>query len=97
MPRESAVQRRIIKALRDRGIWAGKMVIEGRRGYPDVLAMQDGKAWLLEVKADEAARRANTPTSAIQEVRHDELRSFGIPVAVVISPEEALEFVEHNR
>ena len=92
MPLESTIQRNIIQALRAEGIWAGKINVEGRAGYPDVLAMRGGSACLLEVKRDEAARRANTDTSALQAARREELDGFGVPVTVVISVEEALEF-----
>ena len=92
MPQERNIQRRIIETLHDEGIWAGKMNIEGRNGYPDVIAMKNGKVALLEVKADEAARRANTDRNELQRVRHDELQRHGIPVAVVISVREAMAF-----
>ena len=96
MPLESTIQRNIIRALRDEGIWAGKINVEGRAGYPDVLAMRDGSACLMEVKRSEAARRANTDTSALQDARRKELRRYGVPVTVVISVEEALDFVHRN-
>lgn len=96
MPLESTIQRNIIKALRAEGIWAGKINVEGRAGYPDLLAMRDGKCCLLEVKRSEAARRANTDTSALQETRREELFDFGVPVAVVISVDEALRFARQN-
>ena len=85
MPLESTIQRNIIKALRAEGIWAGKINVEGRAGYPDVLAMRNGKVCLIEVKRDEAARRANTDTSALQAVRREELAGFGIESTVVIT------------
>jgi hypothetical protein len=76
-------------AARSLGWWATKM--HGSQymvsGLPDVLCIKDGAAAWLEVK------RPGGKVSKVQEVRIEELRSCGCPVAVVKSASEAREFL----
>lgn len=108
-PLEEAVQRAIIDRLRMRGVLAvhvpnGAALKGGaiaakrlkgqgmRSGFPDLACyMAPGRHALLEVK------RPGYTASAVREdqhAMHDQLRTLGIPVAIVTSQDEAVAVLQ---
>lgn len=84
---EAGLQRRIVKALRDRGVAAWRIRPMGLAGWPDLLALADGRAIFLEVKMPGGA------ATKLQLRRLEDLREAGAVVGVVTSVEEALAIV----
>lgn len=97
---EAQIQRAIIDRLRFHGVLcvhvpnAGKRsAVSGRRlkgegmrpGFPDLLCIQRGRAWFLEVKAPRGR------LSSAQVECHAELGRHAFPPTVVTSQDEAVE------
>lgn len=82
---ETNLQRRIVKMLRARGWYAQKVHSSryAQAGWPDLLAIRDGRCLFIEVKMP-----GREPT-ALQEAMHDRLRSAGAQVEVAWSVEDA--------
>lgn len=87
---EARLQQRIVKALKARGVAAWRIRPMGLAGWPDLLALADGRAFFLEVKLP-----GGTATK-LQARRLEELRAAGAVVGVVDSVEEALEVVQNQ-
>jgi len=89
--KESAIQSKILKALREHGGWWVKYhpgPRYGQPGVPDIIGCYYGRFVGLEVK-----RPGQKPTK-LQEVTHEEIRKQGKGiVAVVHSVDEALMIV----
>jgi archaeal holliday junction resolvase (hjc) len=73
---ESDVQRRLIKELEERGWMAVKIVLCNMNGFPDIMALKDGRTVFIEVK------RAGERPRPLQEFRHRKLREQGFEVYV---------------
>lgn len=84
---EARLQRRIVKALKSRGVAAWRIRPMGLAGWPDLYALRDGVAYHLEVKMP-----GGTATK-LQARRLEELRAAGAVTGVVDSVESALEVV----
>jgi hypothetical protein len=97
---EAAIQRAIIDRLRWHGVMCIAIPNEGRRspaeaarmkarglrpGVPDLLCVQHGRAWFLEVKAPKGR------LSPAQVECHGELARHAFPPNVVTSQDEAVE------
>lgn len=89
---ETIITNRIVSTLQGFGCLVFK--IHGSQyqaaGLPDLLVHRGGMTVWMEVK---------TPTGKlrpVQEARITQIRRYGIPVAVVRSPEEALEFASNH-
>jgi len=89
---ESIITQRIVRELEAFGALVFK--IHGSQyqaaGLPDLLVHRGGRTVWMEVKTATGRLRR------IQEARIAQIRRFGIPVAVVRSPEEALEFLSEH-
>lgn len=92
-PKESAISRSILEALKKAGVFAWKN--HGNpysyAGLPDICAVHGGVTYYLETK-----RPGEVPTP-IQAAFHTKLREAGAPVTVVHDKEEALAFLFLKR
>lgn len=88
---EARISQRILKLLRAQGFFAYK--VHGDEytmsGLPDIIVCARGRFVGLETKTPD--KRANV--SAIQRLRHDQVREAGGAVFVVCSAQEALRRV----
>ena len=89
---ETLLTKKIVSALQAMGCMCIKFHASGFTiaGVPDLIVMRGGETVWLEIK---------TPTgscSKIQENRHIQMRRYGAKIAVVRSPEEAMEFVSDH-
>lgn len=89
---ETMLTARITRLLEQFGCWCIK--IHGSQyqmaGLPDLLVLRGGRMCWLEVKTPTGK------TSRVQDVVIMKIRRYGVPVAVVRTPEEALEFVSDH-
>lgn len=89
---ETMLTKRIVALLEQFGCWCVK--IHGSQyqmaGLPDLLVMRGGRVAWLEIKT------ATGKTSRVQDVVIAKIKRYGVPVAVVRTPEEALEFVSDH-
>jgi Holliday junction resolvase len=92
---ESRLSRKIMDKLREQGIFCFK--IHGgptmMAGLPDIIACVDGRFYGLETKMPQ--QRDNI--SVRQQYVHDQIRQAHGLVAVVCSPQEALDFIKYAR
>lgn len=90
---EKAIEHQIEGYLRMKGYYvqkmqAGSMFVEGRRikmskaGTPDILAIKDGQAIWIEVKAPKGK------VTVLQETKMKELESYGCKCYIAHSVEE---------
>lgn len=89
---ETLLTKKIVAALENLGCFCIKFHASGFTisGVPDLIVMRGGVTVWLEIK---------TPTgslSKIQEKRHRQMRRYGAMIAVVRSPEEAMEFISDH-
>ena len=89
---ETLITQRIVRELEAFGALVFKL--HGSQyqaaGLPDLLVHRGGMTIWMEVKTATGRLRK------IQEARITQIRRYGIPVAVVRSPEEALEFLSEH-
>ena len=89
---ETALTGKITRLLESFQCWVIK--IHGSQyqmaGLPDLLVLRGGRMCWLEVKTPTGR------TSRVQDVVIAKIKRYGVPVAVVRSPEEALEFVSDH-
>lgn len=83
MPTEATIQRNIIRALRDHGVYVIH-TLAAESGTPDLLACHEGRFVGLEVK-----QPGRYPTK-IQRFRAEQIRAAGGHVATVRSVADAL-------
>lgn len=76
-PLESEIQRRIIKRWEADGYLMVKVQLCNKAGFPDLIALKDGKAAFIEVK------RPGQKPRPLQEYRHEQLRNAGFDVFVL--------------
>ena len=90
MPRESVIQRQIIKHLRGMGAWVFN--VHGspyqQVGVPDLLVGYQGRFYAMEVK------RPGGVLSPVQAKVMEEIRASGSVVGRVESIEEAVRLLE---
>ena len=87
--RESAIEARLVKLVRERGGLCLKFTSPGNPGVPDrIVVTPDGRTVYVELKT-EVGRLAN-----IQRWQLDELRRRGADVRVLKGLEAVKEFVE---
>lgn len=79
---EKNIQSKIIKKLEADGWIALKIIKLSKSGYPDILALKDGKAMFVEVKQPKGV------LSEIQKYRIDQLKEIGFDVKVWIGYEQ---------
>jgi len=89
---ETVLTRRIVRELEAFGALVFKICGSQYQaaGLPDLLVHRGGMTVWMEVKTATGRLRK------IQEARITQIRRYGIPVAVVRSPEEALEFLSNH-
>lgn len=75
---ESEIQRKIIKRYEAHGFIVVKIGLCSRNGFPDLMALKNGKAVFIEVK------RPGERPRPLQEYRLKELRDAGFD-AIVLS------------
>ena len=90
--REKTLERHLAQAVKKSGGIALKFVSPGTAGVPDRLVLlPDGKICFVEMKAP-----GKKPT-ALQRLRHGQLRDLGFRVYVVDSMEGIREVVEEMK
>jgi Holliday junction resolvase len=74
---ESDIQAKIIKRLEAQGYFVLKLIQTNKTGIPDLLATKPNEVRWIEVK------RPGKKPSAVQDYRHNELRSLGYSVEIL--------------
>lgn len=74
---ESAIQTSIIQRYERDGYSVVKIGLCNKQGFPDLMALKDGKALFIEVK------RPGQKPRPLQEYRHKELREQGFEVLIL--------------
>lgn len=74
---ESKVQSRVIRELRADGYLVVKIGLCSVPGFPDLMALKNGRARFVEVK------RTGEKPRPLQEYRHKQLREQGFEVEIV--------------
>ena len=74
---ESAIQASIIQRYERDGYSVVKIGLCNKQGFPDLMALKDGKALFIEVK------RPGEKPRPLQEYRHKELREQGFEVLIL--------------
>lgn len=87
---ESTVQRRIAVRLRDAGYMVVKIGLCSMPGFPDLMALKDGKAAFVEVK------RPGLKPRPLQEHRIAELKRMGFVVVVADTENEITALIERT-
>jgi len=87
---EQQIQSRILKKLKERGIWAIKVINANRRGCPDILACYGGDFVAIEVK------RPDGVLSKIQEAQLKRIAESGGIAIVATCWEEVAEIIDKN-
>lgn len=86
---EAGLQAKIIKSFFKAGVYCRKMRSESATGFPDLFAGRAGNVVLIEVKNPKGTGKLED--SQVEEIAL--LRSYGLPVYVVASLDEALELL----
>lgn len=74
---ENRIQADIIKRYEQQGYSVVKIGLCNKQGFPDLMALKDGKALFIEVK------RPGQKPRPLQEYRHEELRKKGFEVLIL--------------
>jgi len=74
---ERKIQSKIIKKLRSRGAIVVKMIVVSLGGFPDLLVIEDGRVYFIEVK-----RPGGKPTRR-QKIVHERIKGKGVDVYVL--------------
>ena len=74
---ESCIQSRIIRRLKSEGWIIVKIGLCSMPGFPDLMALKNGRTKFVEVK------RAGEKPRPLQEYRHRQLREQGFEVEIV--------------
>ena len=85
---ESKIQSKILKTLKELGIYAYKNITTNRKGIPDIICCIDGKFVALEVK------QAKGKTTDLQDYNIKMIRESGGVAEVVRSVADALEVIK---
>jgi hypothetical protein len=90
--REKAIEQKLVKAVRDSGGLALKLVCPGFNGVPDrLLLFMGGKVAFVEVKAPGEKPRP------LQVHRMEQLRRMGFPVYVINGVEQIAEIISDAK
>jgi len=81
---EQTIQRKILRELKDLGIYAYKNISTNRKGIPDIIACVNGKFLAIEVKS-----KGGKPTK-LQEYNIEQIRKSGGSAIVAYSVEDVL-------
>lgn len=85
---EARLERRLARAIEQRGGVAWKLTVPGRRGVQDRLVlMPPGRLWFVEMKTPGKRLRP------LQTYRADQLRSLGFHVRTISSDAELISFL----
>ena len=86
--RESAIEARLVRRVRERGGLCYKFVSPGNRGVPDRLVIApDGRVFFVELKSQ------NGRLSKLQKFQMSELKARNVDVYVLYSVEHVEEFM----
>ena len=87
--KESAIEARLVRRVRERGGLCYKFVSPGNRGVPDRLVIApDGRVFFVELKSK------NGRLSELQKFQKSELEKRNMAVQVLYSVEQVEEFVK---
>ena len=87
--RESAIEEKLVKLVRDGGGLCYKFVSPGNRGVPDRLVITpDGRVFFVELKSETGR------LSELQKFQMSELEKRNVAVHVLNSMEQVAEFVK---
>ena len=86
--RESTIQRKILRKLKERGVYAVKVMTANRNGVPDILACHRGWFYGIEVKAP------GGKLSAVQEANLDWIVEAGGIALVARSWEQIAHYFD---
>jgi Holliday junction resolvase len=76
--KESTIERKLVRQLREQGCMVLKLNVQGHRGFPDLLVIPpDGNIYFIEVKRPKRGR-----FSKLQEVTIRDLRKRGVTVDI---------------
>ena len=86
--RESAIEARLVRRVRERGGLCYKFVSPGNRGVPDRLVITpDGRVFFVELKSQTGR------LSKLQKFQMSELKARNVDVYVLYSVEHVEEFM----
>lgn len=88
---ERTLQKKIMAALRKRGWGVWKVASEGRRGFPDLFCVRNGRVVLGEVKTPVGV------VSAMQQETIRELTNYECDVYIWRSVKDAVRDTEEGR
>ncbi len=74
---EAKIQRRVIDKLEDNGWLVNKLIQTTLNGWPDLIAIKNGKCVFIECKA------GTKKPDLLQALRHDKIRQHGVDVYLV--------------
>ena len=86
--KESQIQKKILKYLKEQHIYAFKVITANRKGIPDIIACIDGEFVALEVK-----RPGGKPT-ALQELNIRDIKKSGGEARIVYSLEDVIDIIQ---
>ena len=91
-PLESNITKAIIKDINDRPGWRARKIHGGAygAGWPDILAVNNGQAYFLEVKRPDPY---GSPVTPLQRAELDAWASVGAVAVVVRSVAEVREWI----
>ena len=89
--KESAVEAKLVRGVKDIGGLAFKFVSPGNVGVPDrILIFPNGTIWFVELKADGGR------LSAMQKRQIAKLEKAGVLVTVLTGPDEVTQFLQER-
>lgn len=89
--KESAVEAKLVRGVKDIGGLAFKFVSPGNVGVPDrILIFPNGTIWFVELKADGGR------LSAMQKHQIAKLEKAGVLVTVLTGPDEVTQFLQER-
>ena len=86
--KESQIQKKILKYLKDNHIYHFKVIVANRRGIPDIIMCYKGTFVGLEVK-----RPGGQPTE-LQKINMRDIKVSGGEARVVTSVEEVIDIIQ---
>ena len=88
---EQKIQTTIVKWLESHGWLTVKTIVMSKAGFPDIIAMKDGRNVWIEVKAK------NGVVSKLQEIRIKQLIASGATAFVAYSLDDVKEKISIKR
>lgn len=86
---EYALQRKLKKLAEDAGVLFYKMEAKGKRGFPDVLLLANGRSVYIELKSPKGTGKL----SALQTRRIEEMKAAGADVRVIDNLEGCIDVI----